>query len=51
MNFGPHADFIVGAYAAAILIVKAGWPWLLASLAGGVMAVGGVAAAVSDATS
>jgi branched-chain amino acid transport system permease protein len=33
------AFFGMGAYTAGILIAKAGWPWLLASLAGGVMAM------------
>lgn len=38
VSFGHVAFFGAGAYAAALLIVKAGWPWLLASLAGGVAA-------------
>jgi len=40
VSFGHVAFFGMGAYTAGILIAKAGWPWLLASLAGGVMAMG-----------
>ena len=40
VSFGHVAFFGTGAYTAGILIAKAGWPWLLASLAGGVMAMG-----------
>ena len=39
VSFGHVAFFGTGAYTAGILITKAGWPWLLASLAGGVMAM------------
>jgi len=39
VSFGHVAFFGTGAYTAGILIAKAGWPWLLASLAGGVMAM------------
>lgn len=39
VSFGHIAFFGMGAYTAAILIVKLGWPWLWASLAGGVGAV------------
>jgi branched-chain amino acid transport system permease protein len=45
VSFGHVAFFGMGAYATAILIVKAGWPWLVASLAGGV-AAGGLALAI-----
>jgi branched-chain amino acid transport system permease protein len=38
VSFGHVAFFGMGAYTAAILITKAGWPWLVASLAGGVAA-------------
>lgn len=38
VSFGHVAFFGMGAYTAAILITKAGWPWLAASLAGGVAA-------------
>jgi len=38
VSFGHVAFFGAGAYAGAILITKAGWPWLLAALAGGVVA-------------
>jgi branched-chain amino acid transport system permease protein len=38
VSFGHVAFFGIGAYATAILIVKAGWPWLVASVAGGVAA-------------
>jgi len=40
VSFGHVAFFGTGAYTAGILIAKAGWPWLLASLAGGVIAMG-----------
>jgi branched-chain amino acid transport system permease protein len=40
VSFGHVAFFGMGAYATAILIVKTGWPWLVASLAGGVAACG-----------
>src|SRR5438552_18802953 len=36
VSFGHIVFFGMGAYTAAILIAKLGWPWLLASLAGGV---------------
>ncbi|HZE34952.1 MAG TPA: branched-chain amino acid ABC transporter permease [Candidatus Eisenbacteria bacterium] len=39
VSFGHIAFFGMGAYTAGILIVKLGWPWLWASLAGGVGAV------------
>ena len=35
VSFGHIVFFGMGAYTAGILIVKLGWPWLLASLAGG----------------
>ena len=35
VSFGHVAFFGAGSYTAAILISKAGWPWLAASLAGG----------------
>ena len=38
VSFGHVAFFGIGAYAAALLILKAGWPWLVACLAGGVAA-------------
>ena len=38
VSFGHVAFFGMGAYTAGILIAKLGWPWLVASLAGGVMA-------------
>ena len=38
VSFGHVAFFGTGAYTAGILILKAGWPWLAASLAGGVAA-------------
>ena len=38
VSFGHVAFFGAGAYAAALLILKAGWPWLLACLGGGVAA-------------
>jgi branched-chain amino acid transport system permease protein len=40
VSFGHVAFFGAGAYAAAILIVKGGWPWALAALAGGAVASG-----------
>ena len=39
VSFGHIAFFGMGAYTAGILIVKLRWPWLAASLAGGVGAV------------
>jgi len=39
VSFGHVAFFGMGAYTAAILIGTLGWPWLLACLAGGVMAM------------
>ena len=39
VSFGHVAFFGMGAYTAGILIAKLGWPWLVASLAGGVMAM------------
>jgi branched-chain amino acid transport system permease protein len=39
VSFGHIAFFGMGAYTAGILIVKLGWPWLFASLAGGVGAM------------
>ena len=36
VSFGHVAFFGAGAYTGAILITKAGWPWLPAALAGGV---------------
>jgi branched-chain amino acid transport system permease protein len=38
VSFGHVAFFGAGAYSAAILIVGSGWPWPLATLAGGVAA-------------
>jgi branched-chain amino acid transport system permease protein len=38
VSFGHVAFFGIGSYAAAILITKAAWAWLPASLAGGVVA-------------
>ena len=38
VSFGHVAFFGAGAYAGAILIVKAGWPWGAAALAGGAVA-------------
>jgi branched-chain amino acid transport system permease protein len=35
VSFGHVAFFGAGAYTTGILVLKAGWPWLLASLAGG----------------
>jgi branched-chain amino acid transport system permease protein len=39
VSFGHVVFFGMGAYSAGILIAKASWPWLAASLAGGVMAM------------
>ncbi len=39
VSFGHVAFFGAGAYAGAILMSKAGWPWLAAALVGGVAAV------------
>jgi branched-chain amino acid transport system permease protein len=39
VSFGHVAFFGMGAYSTGILIAKLGWPWLVASLAGGVMAM------------
>jgi len=39
VSFGHVAFFGMGAYTAGILIGKLGWPWLLACLAGGIMAM------------
>lgn len=39
VSFGHVAFFGMGAYTAAILVTKLGWPWLLACLGGGVMAM------------
>ncbi len=39
VSFGHVAFFGMGAYTAGILIAKLGWPWLVACLAGGVMAM------------
>ena len=39
VSFGHVVFFGMGAYTAGILIAKVGWPWLAASLAGGVMAM------------
>jgi branched-chain amino acid transport system permease protein len=39
VSFGHVAFFGTGAYTAAILIVRAGWPWPAACLAGGVVAM------------
>jgi branched-chain amino acid transport system permease protein len=38
VSFGHVAFFGIGAYATGILVLKAGWPWLAASLAGGAAA-------------
>jgi branched-chain amino acid transport system permease protein len=38
VSFGHVAFFGTGAYATAVLVVKAGWPWLPASLIGGATA-------------
>ena len=40
VSFGHVAFFGMGAYASSLLIVKAGWPWPIACLGGGVMAAG-----------
>lgn len=40
VSFGHVAFFGTGAYASSLLIVKAGWPWPLACLGGGVAAAG-----------
>jgi branched-chain amino acid transport system permease protein len=40
VSFGHVAFFGTGAYASSLLIVKAGWPWPLACLGGGVVAAG-----------
>jgi branched-chain amino acid transport system permease protein len=39
VSFGHVAFFGTGAYASSILIASLDWPWLLASLAGGVVAM------------
>ncbi|MGH7334807.1 MAG: branched-chain amino acid ABC transporter permease [Candidatus Rokuibacteriota bacterium] len=39
VSFGHVAFFGAGAYAGAILVTSAGWPWPVAALAGGVAAV------------
>jgi branched-chain amino acid transport system permease protein len=39
VSFGHVAFFGMGAYTTAILVTKLGWPWLLACLGGGVMAM------------
>jgi branched-chain amino acid transport system permease protein len=39
VSFGHVVFFGMGSYTAGILIVKASWPWLVASLAGGIMAM------------
>ncbi len=41
LNFGHGAFFGIGAYATAILMVKAGWPFVPAVAAGGVAAAAG----------
>lgn len=38
VSFGHVAFFGAGAYTGAILIARAGWPWLAAAVAGGVVA-------------
>jgi branched-chain amino acid transport system permease protein len=38
VSFGHVAFFGMGAYTTALLIARLGWPWLVASLAGGLMA-------------
>jgi branched-chain amino acid transport system permease protein len=38
VSFGHVAFFGIGAYTGAILVTQAAWPWLVASLAGGVTA-------------
>lgn len=45
LNFGHSAFFGIGAYATAILMVRAGWPFVPAAGAGGVVA--GVAAVIA----
>ena len=45
LNFGHSAFFGIGAYATAILMMKAGWPFAAAAAAGGV--VGGLCAVVA----
>ena len=40
VSFGHVAFFGMGAYASSLLIVKAGWPWPIACLGGGVIAAG-----------
>ena len=45
LNFGHSAFFGIGAYATAILMVKAGWPFVPAVAAGGVVA--GVGAVIA----
>ena len=49
LSLGHAAYYALGAYTAGILIAKVGWPWLGASLAGGVMAM--VLAALGNAPS
>jgi len=39
VSFGHVAFFGAGAYAGAILVTSAGWPWPVAALAGGVAAI------------
>ena len=39
VSFGHVAFFGMGAYTTGILVTKLGWPWLLACLGGGVMAM------------
>jgi branched-chain amino acid transport system permease protein len=39
VSFGHAGFFGVGAYAAAILITRAGWPWWLACLAAGIVSM------------
>src|SRR5206468_321117 len=39
VSFGHVAFFGAGAYAGALLVASAGWPWPLAALAGGAAAV------------
>ena len=40
VSFGHVAFFGIGSYTTAVLIIKAGWPWLAAAFAGGVAAIG-----------
>ena len=40
VSFGHVAFFGIGSYATAVLITKAGWPWLAAAFAGGAAAIG-----------